>query len=48
VWDASYKVDAVGNEYKFNAVLNPDEDREMNEKSRDGRFAYDVWLKQVE
>jgi hypothetical protein len=47
VWDASAKVDAVGNEYKFYTVLNPEKETEPNRRPKDGHLAYDVWLKQL-
>jgi hypothetical protein len=58
VWDASDKMDAVGNEYKVFTVLNPEAESkpvddkgqlccDLHQRSKDGRLAYDVWLKRV-
>jgi len=55
VYEASFKTDAVGNRYKFTAVLNPTAHDvpidqhghsccELHKKSQDGRPSYDVFL----
>ena len=59
VWSGGYQTDAVGNEYKFYTLLNPEaETRPRNEKgesccdlhqqSKDPRRAFDVYLKTVQ
>ncbi len=56
VWSATLKTDAVGNQFKYYAVLNPEAETtpkdaqgnsccELHKKSKDGRLAYDVFLK---
>jgi hypothetical protein len=58
VWAASVKTDAVGNQFKFNTVLNPEAETtpidergqyccDLHQRSKDGRLAYDVFLKTV-
>jgi hypothetical protein len=58
VWDAKMKADAVGNQFKFFTVVNPDAETtpidshghsccDLHQKSKDPRVAWDVFLKQV-
>lgn len=58
VWDVSEKTDAVGNQFKVFAVLNPEAETtpvdehgqsccDLHQRSKDGRLAYDVFLKTV-
>jgi hypothetical protein len=56
VWDQGFKLDKVGNQFKFFSVMNPDAETtpvnakgehccDLHQKSHDGRLAYDVFLK---
>lgn len=55
VWDAATRTDAIGNQFKFYTLLNPDAETTpkdengnscctLHQKSHDGRLAYDVFL----
>lgn len=59
VWDASTKIDPVGNQFKFYSVLNPEAETkpkdehgnvccDLHQRSADSRLAYDVFLKTVD
>ena len=59
VWGGSYKVDDVGNEFKFYTVLNPEAETtpknekgesccDLRQRSKDPRLIYDVYLKTVQ
>jgi hypothetical protein len=58
VYGNSIKTDSVGNQFKFDAVVNPEAETtpkdshgnsccDLHQRSKDGRLTYDVFLKRV-